>query len=63
MNGFANHGLDEDAFGEKGNIVRAFDAFRKCFELTWMLPGPMLCSIDAYTPQLHSHKTSLLISL
>lgn len=30
MNGFANHGLDEDAFGEKrGNIVQAFDAFRK----------------------------------
>jgi hypothetical protein len=33
MNGFAEHGLDEDAFGEKkGNIVQAFDAFRKfCF--------------------------------
>jgi hypothetical protein len=30
MNGFANHELDEDAFGEKkGNIVQAFDAFRK----------------------------------
>ena len=30
MNGFADHGLDEDAFGEKrGNIVQAFDAFRK----------------------------------
>jgi len=30
MNGFANHGLDEDAFGEKkGNIVQAFDAFPK----------------------------------
>ena len=29
MNGFANHGLDEDAFGEKtGNIVQAFDYFR-----------------------------------
>jgi hypothetical protein len=29
MNGFASHGLDEDAFGEKrGNIVQAFDAFR-----------------------------------
>lgn len=28
MNGFAEHGLDEDAFGEKtGNIVQAFDAF------------------------------------
>lgn len=28
MNGFADHGLDEDAFGEKtGNIVQAFDAF------------------------------------
>lgn len=31
MNGFAHHGLDEDAFGEKrGNIVQAFDAFRTC---------------------------------
>ncbi|KAH8687182.1 endoplasmic reticulum vesicle transporter-domain-containing protein [Tricladium varicosporioides] len=29
MNGFASHGLDEDAFGEKGNIVSAFDAFPK----------------------------------
>ncbi|KAE9375319.1 DUF1692-domain-containing protein [Stipitochalara longipes BDJ] len=30
MNGFASHGLDEDAFGEKrGNIVQAFDAFPK----------------------------------
>lgn len=31
MNGFANHGLDEDAFGEKGGsgIVKAFDAFRR----------------------------------
>jgi hypothetical protein len=31
MNGFANRGLDEDAFGEKGGsgIVKAFDAFRK----------------------------------
>jgi hypothetical protein len=29
MNGFASHGLDEGAFGEKkGNIVQAFDAFR-----------------------------------
>jgi hypothetical protein len=32
MNGFASHGLDEDAFGEKrGNIVQAFDAFRMSF--------------------------------
>jgi hypothetical protein len=30
MNGFAEHGLDEKAFGEKSsNIVQAFDAFRK----------------------------------
>jgi len=30
MNGFADHGLDEGAFGEKtGNIVKAFDAFRE----------------------------------
>ncbi|EHK98312.1 putative ER-derived vesicles protein 41 [Glarea lozoyensis 74030] len=27
MNGFSEHGLDEDAFGEKGNLVSAFDAF------------------------------------
>ena len=32
MNGFAEHGLDEGAFGEKtGNIVKAFDAFRECW--------------------------------
>lgn len=30
MNSFEDHGLDEDAFGEKsGNIVQAFDAFSK----------------------------------
>jgi hypothetical protein len=30
MNGFADHGLDEGAFGEKtGKIVKAFDAFRE----------------------------------
>ncbi|KAM3071450.1 hypothetical protein ACMFMF_007921 [Clarireedia jacksonii] len=30
MNGFTDHGLDEDAFGEKkGGIVQAFDAFPK----------------------------------
>lgn len=29
MNGFAEHGLDEDAFGDKkGGFVQAFDAFR-----------------------------------
>jgi hypothetical protein len=28
MNGFKEHGLDEDAFSAKGNIVSAFDAFR-----------------------------------
>jgi hypothetical protein len=34
MNGFADHGLDEGAFGEKGNnIVQAFDAFRKKFSV------------------------------
>jgi len=31
MNGFAAHGLDEDSFGEKSNIVQAFDYFRKSF--------------------------------
>ena len=32
MNGFAEHGLDEAAFSEKGGIsdnLRPFDAFRK----------------------------------
>lgn len=29
MNEFREKGLDEDAFGEKGNIVAAFDAFRE----------------------------------
>jgi hypothetical protein len=38
MNGFANHGLDEDAFGEKrGNIVQAFDAFRTSFHSLLLL--------------------------
>jgi hypothetical protein len=37
MNGFTQHGLDEDAFGEKkGNIVQAFDAFRKQFFQSWI---------------------------
>ncbi|ESZ95973.1 putative COPII-coated vesicle protein (Erv41) [Sclerotinia borealis F-4128] len=29
MNGFADRGLDEGSFGEKGGIVKAFDAFPK----------------------------------
>lgn len=29
MNGLEKHGLDEDSFGAKGGIVRAFDAFPK----------------------------------
>lgn len=29
MNGFSDHGLDEGSFGEKGGIVKAFDAFRR----------------------------------
>ena len=51
MNGFAQHGLDEGAFGEKGStIVQAFDAFRKyshiafCF-LNFLWPiDTTLCS-------------------
>lgn len=36
MNGFKDHDLDEDAFGEKsGNIVQAFDAFRKFSSLIY----------------------------
>lgn len=50
MNGFAQHGLDEDAFGEKGsNIVQAFDYFRKA-TFYYILPielvaisNPQLC--------------------
>lgn len=40
MNGFADHGLDEDAFGEKGgsSIVKAFDAFRKSRSALLYLP-------------------------
>ena len=44
MNGFSEHGLDEGAFGEKGNsIVQAFDAFRKNlsnFGFQWMILSP-----------------------
>jgi hypothetical protein len=32
MNGYASHGLDEDAFGEKSSVkgsLKTFDAFRK----------------------------------
>lgn len=29
LNGFKDHSLDDDAFGAKGSIVSAFDAFRK----------------------------------
>lgn len=33
MNSYADHGLDEDAFGEKrgGSGLRTFDAFREYF--------------------------------
>lgn len=42
MNGFANHGLDEDAFSEKrSNIVQAFDAFRK-FTIIFFYPSILL---------------------
>lgn len=29
LNGFKEHSLDDDAFGAKGSIVSAFDAFRE----------------------------------
>ena len=42
MNGFADHGLDEAAFGEKGGFtknIQTFDAFRKLlFPLMSPLP-------------------------
>jgi hypothetical protein len=45
MNGFASHGLDEDAFGEKrGNIVQAFDAFRR--------PSPFISLLTSIGEQL-----------
>ena len=48
MNGFAEHGLDEDAFGEKkGSIVQAFDAFRKSYFLEY-LHFPYLQSIGLF---------------
>jgi hypothetical protein len=33
MNGFAKHGLDDDAFGEKSTLagLRTFDAFRESY--------------------------------
>lgn len=31
MKGFREHGLEEDAFAEKGNIIAAFDAFCKLY--------------------------------
>jgi hypothetical protein len=41
MNGFASHGLDEDAFGQKrSNIVQAFDAFRMSLLSIFSRPIP-----------------------
>lgn len=53
MNGFADHGLDEDAFGEKGsNIVQAFDYFR-----TYSAPSEQLSLLRSlsYPHSNHSH--------
>ena len=43
MNGFADHGLDEGAFGEKKGFsegLRTFDAFRMFLSHLIMLPMP-----------------------
>ena len=40
MNGFADRGLDEAAFGEKGGLtknLRTFDAFRKSLISVYLL--------------------------
>lgn len=37
MNGFSDHGLDEGSFGEKGGIVKAFDAFRMFYSFACVL--------------------------
>ena len=44
MNGFADRGLDESAFGEKKGLsegIRSFDAFRKSSNVP-LLPGFVL---------------------
>lgn len=42
LNGFKDHRLDDEAFGAKGSIVSAFDAFRKTISLCRAFPlcGP-----------------------
>jgi hypothetical protein len=41
MNGFADHGLDEDAFGEKSTLkgLQTFDAFREYTHLYPTIQG------------------------
>ena len=55
MNGFADRGLDEDAFGEtKGlsNGIRSFDAFRTFLFLTLRL-------LESYFRQFTHYSTAL----
>jgi len=40
MNGYEKHDVDEDAFGAKGNIVSAFDAFRMSYSYDSL---PLVC--------------------
>jgi hypothetical protein len=61
MNGFAEHSLDEGAFGEKtGNIVKAFDAFRE------YIPCPVCVLMGIFeqpmffvSEKVHIYKTKL----
>ena len=50
MNGFGEHGRDEDAFGpSKGGIVSSFDAFRKCYVMCYTM-GKLRLSIFDCSP-------------
>lgn len=48
MNGFAEHGLSEESFGEAKGGLASFDAFRK-FAIPFLMVGLMVCN-----PVVHS---------
>lgn len=54
MNGFADHGLDEGAFGEKKGFsegLRTFDAFRMSLPSCFTLPTQtQSCRSGLHTP-------------
>jgi hypothetical protein len=47
MNGFADHGLDEDAFGEKSTLngLQTFDAFREYTRFYLTIQGTVTASL------------------